>query len=446
MTTARDSLIRLHAQRGNVLADALAGTPQGARLAALRSEALSAFEAMDVPTRRLERWKGTSLAALETMDFARIGPAAGEVAAGAATTVGSDADLVFVDGRVVVPANGRMGLGEGVRVLTLAEAAAAEPELLERFLGRLGEPKAESLLALQTALFEDAAVVVLSPRARAERAIHIRSIATAEGAPSACFPRILVVADRESEAAIRVESDTVGEAPGLTVLASEVHLAAGARVEWVELQSGHADRIHLTSHHARLERDARFDSHVLSLSHGLVRSELAVALAEPGAETQMRGFFLGRDRGHVDHYTTVDHEAPHCTSDEEYRGVLTDASKGVFRGRVVVRPGAQKTDARQSNPNLLLSDRATIDTKPQLEIYADDVRASHGSTIGQLDSEALFFLRARGIDERVARLVLTRAFAHGIVDAIGDDALRAEIGAHVDATLAELEATAEVSP
>ncbi len=159
----------------------------------------------------------------------------------------------------------------------------------------------------------------------------------------------------------------------------------------------------------------------------------------PGAETGMSGFFFGRGAGHVDHFTTVEHAAPHCTSAQEYRGVLADRAKGVFRGRVIVRPGALKTDARQSNPNLLLSDTASIDTRPQLEIYADDVRASHGSTIGQLDADAVFFLRARGIAEAEARVLLTHAFATTIVDAIRDPGLREDVGRRVDEALARLD-------
>ena len=443
MTIARDSLIRLGAARADAFGDTLPAPTLVARLEGLRSEALGAFEAMDVPTRRLERWKGTSLAALEAMDFARIGPGSDADALASET----DADLLFVDGRLATPTATRADLDEGVRVLGLAEAASEIPELLDRHLARLGEPKGDSLLALQTALFEDVAVVALSRGARATRPIRIRSLVTGKAgdAASASFPRLLVVADRESEATILLESETRGAAPGLTVLASELYVGAGARIEQIEIQDGSPERIHVTNTQARLEQDGRFDSHVLSLGQGLVRSELAVALSAPGAETRMRGFFLGHGESHVDHFTTVDHEAPHCSSDEEYRGVLADASKGVFRGRVIVRPDAQKTDARQSNPNLLLSDRATIDTKPQLEIYADDVRASHGSTIGQLDPDALFFLRSRGIDERLARLVLTRAFAHAIVDAISEPALRQTIGQRVDETLARLEERGEGS-
>jgi Fe-S cluster assembly protein SufD len=250
---------------------------------------------------------------------------------------------------------------------------------------------------------------------------------------------MLVLAGRDSAATLLQEHVSVGAAPGFTAFVAEFLLAEGAKIETVQIQSEGAERIHFTSAHAHLERDAQFRSHVFSLGNGLVRSELEVQLAEPGAETKLFGLFIGRDKGHIDHFTTIDHAAEQCTSDQEYRGVLADHSKGVFRGRVIVRPGAQKTDTRQSNPNLLLSDHANIDTKPQLEIYANDIRASHGSTIGQLDSDALFFLRARGISAAEARLLLTGAFARSIVDQIADDELRQSVGAQVDSALRSLE-------
>ncbi len=443
MSAALESLNRL---RERVASDETFGLPSSRlaeRLEALASMGFAAFEEQGFPTRRLEEWKGTNLARLEAMDFSRIGPGSPPAEARSidpSDDLLADTDLVFVDGRLLVASAARADLPEGVRVQSLAEAASEDPEIPETYLGRLPDLKKESLAALQTAFFEDAAIVHLDSGVRATRPIRIRSIATADGPTqaSASFPRLLVVAGRDSAATIVFESESRGTAPGLTAFVAEYHLAAAARIETIQIQSEGAERVHVTSSHARLEGDAHFDSHVFSLGDGLVRSELKITLDAPGAETRMRGFFLGRNRGHVDHFTTVDHAVENCSSDQEYRGVLGDESKGVFRGRVIIRPDAQKSDARQSNANLLLSDRASIDTKPQLEIYADDVRANHGSTIGQLDTEALFFLRARGIDEAVARLVLTRGFAHAIVDGIADDAARHSVAELVDNALASL--------
>ena len=446
MSAALESLARLRAEGPRDRTADLPAKLLAEHLNGLHEEAYAAFLEQGIPTRRLESWKGTNLARLEAMDFARIGP--NGPSSSAAVSTAEDLDLVFMDGRLLDASVSRADLPLGVRVLSLAEAAIEDPEMVQRYLGRLPDLKKESLAALQTAFFEDAAIVHLDAQASATRPIRIRSIATSSStpgstsseatAPSAAFPRLLVIAGAESDATIVFESVSEEGANGLTAFVAEYHLARGARVETVQLQAETGDRVHFTSTHAHLDGDARFDSHVLSLGDGLVRSELAVTLAEPGAQTKMCGFFLGRNQAHIDHFTTVDHAAEHCTSDEEYRGVLDDESKGVFRGLVIIRPGAQKSDARQSNPNLLLSNHASIDTKPQLEIYADDVRASHGSTIGQLDPDALFFLQARGIEESVARLVLTRGFAQAIVEGIDHEVVRAMVSAQIEEALESL--------
>jgi len=414
------------------------------RLASLRREALAQFEEQGLPTRRLENWKGTSLVPLERLHFERVGPGAKSIEPETGAF-----DLVFVDGRLDSAASDLSALPAGIRVTTLLSALEEEPERVSDFLGRLAEPKRHALIALQTAFLEDGAFVSIDPGTKTVRPLRIRFVSTSDTdldteaeAASASFPRLLVVAGEDSAATIFQAHDSIGSAAGLTATVSEIFLARGAHVEFVQLQSEGAARVHFTSLHARVERDARFSSNVYTLGEGLVRSEAQVELAEPGARAELNGLFLGRGKGHVDHFTTVDHAAEDCESDEEYRGVLGDHSRGVFRGRVIVRPDAQRTDARQSNPNLLLSDHANIDTKPQLEIYADDVRASHGATIGQLDEDALFFLRARGIGESSARLLLTNAFAQSIVERIDDQGVRDLVREHVESTLDQFEGAA----
>ncbi len=410
MSTAIDSLLRLR-QR-------LAGEGP-AWLQTQREEARIAFQEAGLPTRRLEAWKSTNLAPLAALEFARIAPT------GAAT----------------LDPNVAASLPQGVRVRSLAEVLRSEPDRIAGRLGRLADPKKSALVALQTACLEDGVVVELAAGARCVEPIRIRFSSSPDvyGRPSAAFPRLLILAGEDSAVTVFEEFVSESPAPGFTNHVAEILLAAHARVALVQVQAEPAPRIHFSSVHAELERDAHFDSLVVSLSDGLLRSELDIRLMATGAETEMSGFFLGRGAGHVDHFTTVEHAAPHCTSVQEYRGVLADRAKGVFRGRVIVRPGALKTDARQSNPNLLLSDTASIDTRPQLEIYADDVRASHGSTIGQLDADAVFFLRARGISEAEARILLTHAFATTIVDAIHDPGLREDVGRRVDEALARLD-------
>ena len=447
MSAAATSLAQLREKVGAERAHSLPSVEVASRLEAMHAEGLSAFDDAGIPSRRQERWKGTNLAALEAMTFGRIGAAAEASASLTQTLENVDADLIFVDGRLLRASAERAALPEGTRVLSLLEASTEAPQLVAANLGRLADSKTDALVALNSALFEDVAIIELAPNTRPDRALRIVSYSTSvegtDGAANAgaSFPRLLVVAGEGAEASIFLENAVDGEAPGYTGLVAEFLLAANARVEFIESQTGPKNRIHVTQTFAQVERDGHFDSHVFTLGEGLVRNELGVDLQGPAATTRMHGFFLGRGVAHHDHFTTVDHAAPHCTSDEEYRGVLGDQSNGVFRGRVIVRPGAQKTDARQSNPNILLSEGASIDTKPQLEIYADDVKASHGSTIGQLDTEALFFLRARGISERDARLLMTRGFAQTIVDGVGDDAARLLIGERVDAALSSLQSS-----
>ena len=462
MSKAAESLSRLHAARASET-NLASAVPEW--LQEKQRDALAQFEEQGVPTRRLEDWKGTSLAALEALEFTRAG-AGIEDAAGIAIPETDEpaATLVFVDGRFDAARSGDADkdLPAGVEIRSIAEVLREDPDRLRGHLARLIDPKRQALAALQTAFLEDGVALLIESGARLLEPLRVQFVSTGDSRSasdvsfaSASFPRLLVVAGENSEATLLTEHVCAGRAPGFTNYVAEVSLARGARVEMLEIQSETAERIHQTSAFAHLERDAHFDSHVFTLGTGLVRSELQVTLSEPGAETRMHGFFLGRDAdeanqdsanaaggktaaSHIDHFTTVDHAAPQCTSDEEYRGVLGGSSKGVFRGRVIVRPDAQKTEARQQNPNLLISDKASVDTKPQLEIYADDVRASHGSTIGQLDEEALFFLRARGLDPEEARLLLTRAFAHSVVGGINNENLRRTAARRVDAALAHV--------
>ncbi len=419
------------------------------RLAALRSEGLAAFDERGLPTRRDERWKGTNPARLSGLTFDRVGPAGAidEAILDDPRVADFGADLLFVDGRIVRSGATRADLPAGVRVLSLLEAATEIPELVAEKLGTLVDPKTDAMAALNAGLFEDVAVVALDPNTRPGRVLRILSLATGtnEG-PSACFARLLLIAGKGSEGMVVFEHATVGDAPGFTSVVSEFHLAENAKIVGAEIQSGSAGRVQISQTRASLERDARFASHVLCLSEGLVRSEVDASMKATGGMAGLYGLFLGQGDAHHDHFTTVEHAAPHCESDEEYRGVLADRASGVFRGRVIVRPDAQKTDARQSNPNLLLSEGASIDTKPQLEIYADDVKASHGSTIGQLDEDALFFLRARGLDEATARGVLTRGFAQTFVDALFDESARALVAERLEEALARLEVTLENAP
>jgi Fe-S cluster assembly protein SufD len=230
---------------------------------------------------------------------------------------------------------------------------------------------------------------------------------------------------------------SLGGGAALTNAVTELHVGPGAHLEHVLLQREGGAAFHVSNTAAQLERDARLATHVVSLGGRLVRNDLTVTLAGEGAEARLSGLFLVGGERLVDNHTFVDHAVPHGTSRQLYKGVLGGRSRGVFRGRVLVRPDAQHTDAKQSNPNLLLSDGAEIDGKPQLEIHADDVKCSHGSAIGRVDESALFYLRARGIDEAAARALLVRGFAAEVLAALPEPSLAEALG---DAFAALLEA------
>jgi Fe-S cluster assembly protein SufD len=435
----------------------------GARwIETLRRDGLASFKEQGVPTSRMENWKGTRLTSLVAMKFTRIGRSQ-DVESQAFESVQAlarEPELVFIDGEFDASLSRLTNLPAGLRVSSLADAIANDPASLDGTLATLTDLKVQPLVALQTAFLSDGAFLSVDPSAQIDRAIRLLFISTDDNPTtastddaknttgSAAFPRLLVVAGKNSSLTLQIEHVSSGSASGFTNFVAEFHLAEGANVESLEIQAEAEARIHFTSTHARLDRNAVFNSHVVTVGQGLVRSELEILLAEPGAETNLCGLFMGLGHGHLDHFTTVDHAAERCTSDEEYRGVLADRSKGVFRGRVLVRPGAQKTDATQSNPNLLLSDHAMIDTKPQLEIYADDIRASHGATIGQLDEDALFYMRTRGIGLKEARSLLTSAFARSVIARIKNQTLRETAMDFVDMGLAEIggQTTADGSP
>ena len=270
-----------------------------------------------------------------------------------------------------------------------------------------------------------------------EEPLHVVFVSTAAGALRVRHPRVLIVAGEGSRVRVIVDHVCLGGPSGFTNAVAEVCVGQDAQVDLVLLQRERSDAFHVSNLAVRQERDSRFSSHTLTLGGALVRNDLGVVLEDEGADCTLHGLFLAGGEQLIDNHTLVDHAMPHGTSRELYKGILGGSSRGVFRGRVIVRPGAQKTDARQSNPNLLLADSAEIDTKPQLEIYADDVKCSHGSSIGQLEEDALFYLRSRGVAEPEARDLLTRGFAHEVIAALPVPALTDGLDALLGTRLAQ---------
>jgi Fe-S cluster assembly protein SufD len=425
LATAVERWQRLSAEA----ADALGAGETGA-VAALRRAGREAFAAQGLPTTRLEEWRYTSLAELAAIDWQLPAERAPDFTRDAVEALASP---VFACGLLVF-ANGRFVPGlstlraPNVEVTTLAAARRAlDPRALTR-LGSLVDTKLHPLAALATALVDDGVAIRLAAGARLEQPLHLVFLSLAEEAPTASHPRVWIEAGRGSSAVVVQDHVSIGNAPALTNAVTELHVGPGARLEHVLLQREGSATFHVSNTAAQLERDARLATHVISLGGHLVRNDLSVVLAGEGAEARLSGLFLCTGERLVDNHTFVDHAVPNGTSRQLYKGVLAGRSRGVFRGRVLVRPDAQKTDARQSNPNLLLSDGAEIDGKPQLEIHADDVKCSHGSAIGRVDENALFYLRARGIDEAAARALLVRGFAAEVLAALPEPALAEALG------------------
>jgi Fe-S cluster assembly protein SufD len=396
-------------------------------LEALRQQALGIFAEQGLPSTRLEEWRYTSAAPLARIPFT-LPEAPGRVGRDDLEALSSPVFacslFVFVDGRFDAGLSSAGALAGGARLDDLARLRREEPGLLEGHLGRLVDLKQHPFAALATAFLDDGAVLHIPPGVRLDDPLHLVFVGT--GGPQALeqHPRLLVRAEEGSRVTLIQDHVTLGGGPGLCNAVTEIDVGPNARVDHVLLQREGPERFHVSNLQARVARDARLFVHTLTLGGAWTRNDLGVRLEDTGAECTLDGVFVGDDDQLIDNHTLVDHAVPHGTSQELYKGILGGKARGVFRGRVIVRPDAQQTRAQQSNPNLLLSDGAEVDTKPQLEIHADDVRCSHGSAIGQVDPDALFYLRARGIPERRARDLLARGFACEITARLPSEALR----------------------
>jgi Fe-S cluster assembly protein SufD len=443
-TTGRDSLLALAS------ASVAARRGEPAWLARLRREGLERFEAQSLPTVRDEAWKYTSLAPLSRATLSAPDPDR------AASVTKKDLEphllhlhggitLVFVDGRFAPGLSSGPMVGGDVHLGSLAAALRDHPELVEPSLGRLVGPASSPVAALATALFDDGAFVHLGHDACLVVPVDVLHVSTAGGGVVA--PRTLVVAGPGTRATVleRHVSLAGGGAPRLSLPVTEVLVDRHAAVEHVAWQEEAETAWHLAALSARVDRDSRFTSHAVTLGAAIARNDTSVALEAEGGEATLWGLYVVLGERHADHHTRIDHRVPHGTSREAYKGVLGGKATGVFDGRVVVHPGASGTDSRQANHNLLLSREATVDSKPQLEIFHDDVKCAHGATVGRLDEDHVFYLRSRGLPEAAAREMLVRAFARDVADRVPVEALHARLEAWMDARLPSLVAAGRPS-
>ena len=415
--------------------DAIAAAPPDvpAELRALRESAIAKFAEVGFPTARRgnEAWKYTDVAPIANADFDDLAPAPPVRVATEALDrhiMGGSVwnRMVFVDGHWVPSLTSLPSLPPQVTVTSLAKAMALHPHLV-RDLGRYAPYDESGFTALNTAFLRDGAVVVVPHDTVVEEPIHFIYLSSSEGRSSVTQPRTLVSMGRNAKASVIESYGGLTDSPSLTNAVSEYVLDEGAHLDAWRLQQHAAAAYHVGSAQVRLGRNSRFTAGAFDFGGAIARHTLSVALEGEGSECVLYGLYMTNGGQHVDNQVLVEHVAPHTTSEQVYKGVLDGKSRGVFHGSITVRQTAQKTNAKQSDRNLLLSDEAEVDTKPALWIYADDVRCGHGAACGKLDDGALFYLQSRGIDEASARRMLVHGFANEVLEHVGLTPLRVHL-------------------
>ncbi|MFB0515865.1 MAG: Fe-S cluster assembly protein SufD [Candidatus Neomarinimicrobiota bacterium] len=382
----------------------------------LRQTAMDRFEELGFPTTRMEEWRNTSVEPITRTRFHLAGD-------------GSSVDLPIIEpfrlenSLQVVAADGRFrpellrleGLPPQVEVRGLAEVLANYPESVLPHLGQYADFQRQAFVALNTAFLSDGIFIRVPPGTVLERPIHVIHFTAPDGRPTRTHPRTLVLAGENCQLTVLEHYAGHPGRPAFTNAVTEIVAGARSVIDYVRVQQEPDDASHVGTVHTHQEADSRVALHAVTLSGGLVRNDVNAVLKGEGAEIAMNGLYLVKGHQHVDNHTRIDHVAPHCTSIENYKGILDGQGRAVFNGRIVVHPHAQKTNAAQSNKNLMFSDKALVNTNPQLEIYADDVKCTHGAAVGQIDEEAIFYLLSRGIDRMTAQSLLIHGFTQEII-------------------------------
>lgn len=404
----------------------------------IRKAAFGRFVELGFPTTRLEDWKYTNVAPIVKTPWGRAGQPWGTLPGEPLEPFTLEevacAQLVFVNGHYSRELSSLQLLPEGVRVGSLATVLTSDPGSVEAHLAQYASYHDQAFVALNTAFMEDGAFVSIPKGTIVEAPIHLLFISCASfdsaqdkpfgsaddggGSAPVSYPRNLIVVGSHSQ--VRIVESYVGLEHDVyfTNMVTEIVGGENAVIDYYKVQQESEAAFHVATVQAQLGRNSTFSSHAIDLGGALVRNNLGVALEGEGAECVLNGLYMVTGRQHVDNHTRIDHAQPHCSSRELYKGILDGKSRGVFNGKVVVHKAAQKTDAKQVNKNLLLSEDAVIDSKPQLEIFNNNVKCTHGTTIGQHDQDAMFYLRSRGLDLTAVRSLLTYAFASELLSRI----------------------------
>jgi len=402
-----------------------------------RLRGITRFAELGFPTTRQEEWRFTDVKAIARTEFTRAEDV--PVYQWDHLLLGGERFhyAVFVNGRFAEALSSTNDLPDGVRIGSLREVLAADPGLIEQHLGRYASTDRSAFTALNTAFLGDGAVVYLPERTVLDRPIQLLFLSASGERPTVNYPRSLLIMSREAQAAVVESYATIGQGRHWTNAVTEVVLGEKARLDTVRIQRESIRAYHTAVTHSHQTRDSVYSFVTFTFGARLSRHDVDATLDGEGAECILDGLSLLRGQQHADYHTTLEHAQPNCNSWEYFNGVFDDRAHGVFNGRIIVRPGAQKTDSKQTNNGLLLSERARADSQPQLEIYADDVKCTHGATLGPIDDDHMFYLRSRGLTDADARAILTYGFASEILRAVPVESLRADLDQLVHGWLSE---------
>ena len=402
----------------------------------LRREAVAGFAKLGFPTLADEEWRFTNLAVLGRSSFS----IAGDDRDGVSTEVVAthrfkDLDcffLVFVNGRYSALLSSAPGAYEGAVVKSLSDAIRENGDLARTYLAKYADYSEDAFISLNTSYFEDGAFVSVPDGVVLEKPVHVLYVTTDDDASFFVNPRNLVVVGEGAAAKVIEHYVSVSSNVYFSNSVTEVVCGENSNVEHYRLEFESVRAFNFSTLRVNQSRSSNITSHSVLSGGAVVRNNVHPVLAGEGCNSDIYGLFISEGRQHMDNFMRVEHASPHCDSRQFYNGVLDGRSRGVFHGRIIVHEGAMKTDAKQTNRNLLLSDTAQIDTKPQLEIYNDDVKCTHGATIGQMDEEALFYLRSRGVPEKKARMIMLRAFTDQTLEKMSIDQVRESVSGGVE--------------
>jgi len=401
-------------------------------LHSMRKLALGRLHDTGFPTTGHEEWKYTNIETLLSHDF-RLAAPHPRITLDALSGRGilpeeeKTPQLVFVNGHFRDDLSNIENSGAGIELMNLNKAIDINHPVLTRHFGKYASDDKESFVIMNTAFAQDGALIMIGDNTELDQPVHLLYLTVPEKTAAVSFPRNLVVTGRSSDLTFIETFAALEDGLYFTNAVTEIIIDENARVERFKIQVESEEAYHISAMHVHQQRNSRFIDHNINLGARLSRNNINTIFNGSGSEAVLNGLYVGNHTQHMDNHTSIDHAMPYCESHELYKGILDQKARGVFNGKIFVRPDAQKTNAKQSNNCILLSDETTIDTKPQLEIFADDVRCTHGATVGQLDEDAFFYMRARGIEQSRARKMLIYAFASEVIDRIREDEIRERV-------------------